>query len=671
MHKFTNALSKEDSLYLLQHAHNPVDWLPWSEAAKEKAKKENKLMLISIGYSSCHWCHVMEHESFEDELVANVMNENFVCVKVDREERPDVDQIYMEAVQMMTGQGGWPLNCFTTPEGKPVYGGTYFPRGKWVQVLEQLSELWKENADKVKDYGDQLTRGMRVSGVLPRLEGEQEFAIEKLEATVENWKTRFDYVKGGPNKAPKFPLPSNYSFLLKYGYITGNQEIINQVKLTLNEMAIGGIFDQIGGGFTRYSTDSDWKVPHFEKMLYDNAQLLSLYYEAYGAFGEEEYLHTASGIKSWLRREMRNGRGGFYSALDADSEGVEGRFYVWSKKLLEREHPEYADLFHLDHRAIWEDQIIPVRKGTIKEMATSLNVSTSEVEQKLGGITEKLLSDRSKRVRPGTDDKSLCSWNAMLISGFAKAFIFGKKEEDLGEAKRILGFIENELQNPETKELKHTWKNGIAKINGFLEDYAFLIDAYLHLYEATFDERYLHRARALSFLTLDKFYNDKKGIFFFTASDQNDLVTRPMEMSDNVIPASNSVMAINLYKLAGYFQLPHFEKVAKRLLMAVREEMEEYGEGYSNWGELWLRISIGSPELVAGGEGAVAELKAAQFYSPLVLKAAADESSELYLLKGRINEALNFYVCQDQSCKSPVSLIDQVEKELSNIFTVD
>ncbi len=549
--------------------------MAWGEEARQKAADENKLMLVSIGYSSCHWCHVMEHESFEDEAVAEVMNEHFVCVKVDREERPDIDQIYMEAVQMMTGQGGWPLNCFANPEGKPVYGGTYFPKEQWVQVLKQLATLWNDNPEKVNEYGEKLTQGMKVSGILPPPDPNAEWPIAALSETVENWKTRFDTERGGPNKAPKFPLPSNYSFLLKYGYINQNQEILEHVKLTLNEMGRGGIYDQIGGGFTRYSTDSHWKVPHFEKMLYDNAQLLTLYSEAYTAFGESEYLHTANGIKSWLRREMQNGKGGYYSAIDADSEGVEGKFYVWDKAHLEKNYPDFAKYYHLDQNALWEGNIIPVRKGTISDLSAALSIPEEEVISELAAVNEKLLAERSERVRPGTDDKSLCSWNAMLITGFATSHIHTQEAADLAEAKSILGFIESELLDAATLDLKHTWKNGKAKIDGFLEDYAFLIEGYLSLYEATFAEAYLEKAKELSFKTLDLFYDEKTGVFFFTPHHQTDLVSRPMELNDNVIPSSNSVMAVNFIKLSSYFRLPHFEAVAKRLLNAVEKGMKE------------------------------------------------------------------------------------------------
>jgi len=643
--------------------------MPWGDEARQKAVDDNKPMLVSIGYSSCHWCHVMEHESFEDEAVAEIMNRHFVCVKVDREERPDIDQIYMEAVQMMTGQGGWPLNCFTNPEGKPIYGGTYFPKEQWVQVLKQLATLWNDNPEKANEYGEKLTQGMKVSGVLPPPDPNSEWPAETLKETVDNWKTRFDNHRGGPNKAPKFPLPSNYSFLLKYGYVNQDRETLDHVKLTLNEMGRGGIYDQIGGGFTRYSTDSDWKVPHFEKMLYDNAQLLALYSEAYAAFGDSEYLHTANGIKTWLRREMQNGHGGYFSAIDADSEGEEGKFYIWEKADLDTRYPEFSKFYHLDHNALWEGKIIPVRKGTISDLSTELDLPEEELVSELAALNKKLLADRSKRVRPGTDDKSLCSWNAMLVTGFATSYLHTRDEADLAEAKSILGFIENELLDAATLDLKHTWKKGRAKIDGFIEDYAFLIEACITLYEATFSEKYLERAKELSFKALDLFYDEKTGIFFFTAHHQTDLVSRPMELSDNVIPSSNSVMAVNFIKLSSYFRLPHFEAVAKRLLNAVEKGMTEYGGGYSNWAELWLRLSIGSPELVAAGKEALENMEKLEVYAPLVVRAASEEKSQLELLKGRLNsKELSFYICQNRSCQRPVNSLVEAEKEIVKIF---
>lgn len=665
----TNLLAAEDSLYLLQHAHNPVNWFPWGDEARQKAVAENKLMLVSIGYSSCHWCHVMEHESFEDEEVAEIMNKHFVCVKVDREERPDIDQIYMEAVQTMTGQGGWPLNCFTNPEGKPIYGGTYFPKAKWMTVLLELAALWRENPAQVNEYGRKLARGMKVTGVLPPADPTAEWPLETLHKTVDTWKKRFDTNRGGPNKAPKFPLPSNYSFLLKYAHITQNEEILEHVKLTLNEMGRGGISDQIGGGFTRYATDADWKVPHFEKMLYDNAQLLSLYSEAFAAFGDREYLHIATGIKSWLRREMRNGKGGYFSAIDADSEGVEGKFYTWDKNLLERDFPPYAKYYLLDHQALWEGNIIPVRKGSISDLSRELETSEEEVVSELDAINKKLLLARSERIRPATDDKSLCSWNAMLVTGFATAFVHIRDEADLAEAKNILGFIETELLDATTLDLLHTWKNGKAKIDGFLEDYVFLIEAYLTLYEATFNEAYVDRAKELSFKTLDLFYDEKIGVFFFTPNHQKDLISRPMELSDNVIPSSNSVMASNLMRLSSYYHLPHFESVAKRLLHSVKKGMMEYGSGYSHWAELWLRQSLGHPELVASGRGAVHQLLELDLYTPLLIKAAAEEKSRLDLLKGRLSTTeLQFFLCQNRACQQPSSTLAEAKVALQKIF---
>lgn len=666
--KYTNALAKEDSLYLRQHAHNPVNWLPWGEEARQMARSENKLMIISIGYSSCHWCHVMEKESFEDEEVARLMNEHYICIKVDREERPDVDQIYMKAVQLMTRQGGWPLNCFTNPEGEPVYGGTYFPKEKWVKVLGYLADLWKEQPDQVNEYGKKLKNGLSLSGVLPAWVEGKSFDEAVLKKSVDNWKTRFDQHRGGSNEAPKFPLPSNYSFLLKYGFVYKDKDVTAHVKLTLDRMSIGGIYDQVGGGFTRYSTDPDWKVPHFEKMLYDNAQLLELYSEAYGAYGDPEYRYTANGIRTWLKAEMRNGKGGYFSALDADSEGKEGQFYVWDPSI-EHEVDHYGKYYFTDHRGSREGNFIPVRKGTLRELSSMHGISVEKVEEELDTLNEELRKRRSKRPKPGTDDKTLCSWNAMLISGFIAAYEHMGSESDLEEALSILRFVESEFLDEGELRLLHTWKDGLAKIDGFLEDYAFLIKAYLSVYRVTFDSSYLQKAKELTFQTMDRFYDDKSGVFFFTSTGGESLVSRPVELSDNVIPSSNSVMARNLFELAGYFGLTHFEKCADRLLFGMEEVLIDYGAGYSNWAEMWIQKAIGSPELVVSGPKAKEVMGEIKGFYPLLIKAASAQSESLQLLQGRYDEKrTRIFVCRHHACQTPVESVDDAISQLKNVY---
>jgi len=671
-HKHTNSLAKESSPYLLQHAHNPVNWLPWGKEAREKAIKENKLMLVSVGYSSCHWCHVMEHESFEDESVAEIMNDNFVCIKVDREERPDVDQVYMEAVQAMRNQGGWPLNCFTTPEGKPVYGGTYFPKKNWVDILNQLAELWKRSPEEVQEYGDKLAHGMQIAGALPILEDQKSWNQESIKKALSNWQTRMDNQHGGPDKAPKFPLPANYSFLLQYGIFTGNSTVLKHVELTLDKMAQGGIYDQVGGGFTRYSTDKFWKVPHFEKMLYDNAQLLSLYNLAYKHFNKTDYLHVTEGIKTWLNREMRDKSGSFYSALDADSEGVEGLFYIFDEdELSEKGLAEaYAKFYYTDGKALWEGKLIPVRKGSFAELSGELNLSEKACIEEFNELNSNLLSLRSKRPRPLTDDKSICSWNAMLASALLENFESTSDQKSLESANKILHFIENELFNAETGILSHSWKEGKPSEIGFLEDYAFLIQGQIAVYRATQKDSVLRRAKELTDIAIDRFFSLEQGLFFFTAQDQSDLISRPVELSDNVIPSSNSIMAQNLLELSAYFSHTHYREISDRLLAAVENSMIEYPEGYGNWANLYLKKLMGSPELVVIGS------EAHSFYSELRMKdlqmftvAVSQKESDLPIFANRfVRDKTLVYICRNQSCLKPLETIESAKTEI-NRFT--
>ena len=669
--KHTNSLAQESSPYLLQHAHNPVNWLPWGDKAREKALSENKLMLVSVGYSSCHWCHVMERESFEDEDVADLMNQHFVCVKVDREERPDVDQVYMDAVQAMNRQGGWPLNCFTTPDGKPVYGGTYFPKESWMGILNQLAELWKRDPQQVQEYGDKMADGMQISGAIPIVDSQKTWDIKTIQQAIDNWINRIDGEFGGPNKAPKFALPANYIFLLRYGALTNNKTLLNHVELTLDKMSQGGIYDQVGGGFTRYSTDKYWKVPHFEKMLYDNAQLLSLYAEAFHYFKKPDYLHISQGIEAWLNREMSDESGSYYSAIDADSEGVEGKFYIFDMKELESQGlaEVYNRFYYTDYHGVWEGKLIPVRKGSFEELAREMEISIEKCIHEFDDLNGKLMTIRGKRIRPITDDKSLCSWNAMLAGGLIKTYDLENDVNALADARKILKFIDLELFDPETGHLSHSWKQGTASQIGFLEDYAFTIAAWLDLYAATFDENALLRARELTIITTDRFYDREKGFFFFTSYNQSDLIHRPVELSDNVIPASNSVMAQNLHVLSSIFDLSHYRQMADRLVSAVEKSMIEYPEGYGNWADLYLQKVLGSPEVVIIGPKAIEfykELKAE--FLPKIIFAVSEKNTSLPIFANRYKEGKTLiYICRNQSCKEPVTSVAAARTELKRL----
>ncbi|MCC7454031.1 MAG: thioredoxin domain-containing protein, partial [Crocinitomix sp.] len=478
-HKFTNELINETSPYLLQHAHNPVNWMPWGDAAFEKAKAEKKLVLVSIGYSSCHWCHVMEKESFENEEVAAIMNKNFICIKVDREERPDVDQVYMNAVELMTGGGGWPLNCFTLPDGKPIQGGTYYQTEQWIELLNNLAYKYEKSPKEVERFAENLTKGIQQDELVTVPKVGIQFSQVTLDSLVNNWKPYLDPVEGGNLQEIKFPLPNNLEFMQQYAYHYKDSVLMNHVDLTLNKMALGGIYDQIGGGFARYSTDARWKVPHFEKMLYDNAQLVSLYSHAYKRTKNPLYKQVVYQTLGWAQREMMTPTGAFYSALDADSEGEEGKFYVWTKEELQKvldptEYKLAEEFYSVGIKGLWEENYILLRGMDNATYAQSKGMDLKSLNQQMNTINKKLLAARNNRVRPGLDDKSLTSWNAMMIVGLLDAYqVFGEPLFLKG-ALMNAQWIEKTQLSTEGK-LLHTFKNGQAKINGFLEDYCFTI----------------------------------------------------------------------------------------------------------------------------------------------------------------------------------------------------
>ncbi|MGZ4098488.1 MAG: thioredoxin domain-containing protein [Bacteroidia bacterium] len=664
--KFTNELVNESSPYLLQHAHNPVNWVAFTQEAFEKAKNENKLVLISIGYSACHWCHVMEHESFEDEKVAGIMNEHFVNIKVDREERSDVDMIYMQAIQLMTGHGGWPLNCFTLADGRPIYGGTYFNKQQWVNVLVNLAELKKNNPDKVIEYAHNLTEGIKQSELITtQKKSEGDISKQVLIDSVEKWKERFDDSFGGPDKAPKFPLPNNYLFLLRYALLEKDKYVLDHVHLTLLQMAHGGIYDQLRGGFSRYSVDVIWKVPHFEKMLYDNAQLVSLYCEAYQHSQNKLYEQVVVQTLGFIEKEWYNNKGFFYSAYDADSEGEEGKYYVWTKEelreILRDDFEIFADYYQVNEVGYWEhDNYILMRNKNLAELLLKHDLNKETVEQKIENCRALLLKKAEKRVKPGLDDKTLTSWNAMMCSAFTKAYLCFSEEKYKNIALNSIHFILSQLVQ-DNGRLFRTYKNGKAKIDGFLDDYAFVIEALMNCYIISKDEEFILRAKKLTDFTLIEFGNPGSDFLFYTGNTADGLITRSTEIHDNVIPASNSQMALNLFYLGTYFDTPAYTAKALKMLNNVSAEIRHYGAGYSNWGCLALHTCYPFKEIAIVGNNVdekLLELHKHSFTNTIL--AVSKTKSNLPLLKERFSEKETLvYVCENNACKLPVKTINE------------
>ena len=672
----SNQLIKESSPYLLQHANNPVNWYAWNDETLALAKKENKLILVSIGYSACHWCHVMEHESFEDLNVANVMNQNFINIKVDREERPDIDMVYMGAVQLMTGQGGWPLNCFALPDGRPIYGGTYFPKQQWLNVLSNLAELYKTNPDKAYEYAANLTDGLEQLE-MPKANDEKNFDINTLHTSVQKWRQSFDTEHGGPNRAPKFPLPNNYLFLLYYNYFETDVVLKKQFDLTLTKMAWGGIYDHLGGGFARYSTDVLWKVPHFEKMLYDNAQLISLYSQAYKQNPNALYKKVVYETIEFVKRELKNRDGGFYSALDADSEGIEGKYYVWQKEELHKlfastslsrtknDFEVFTDYYCVNEIGYWEDEnYVLMRDADDSVIALKHNISITDLQEKIKICKNILLKERKKRVKPGLDNKILASWNGLMCKALADAYLIFDEEEFKELAISNANYLVAHYCKENGQLLRVT--NNNTSIKGFLEDYAFVADAFLSVYLITANEEWLLKAKALSDYAIAYFYIEKNNTFFFTDSSQEKLVVRKAEWSDNVIPASSSQMAINLYKLSVYFDNEKYRQISENLLKAVIKEIEGYGPGYSNWAILLLQILKPQTEVVIVGKSVIKKL--AELYKqtpPNVIFALSNTKSDLPLIKDRYVEGETFfYVCKNNSCLLPGKSAEEALKQI-------
>jgi len=674
-HPYTNALVNETSPYLLQHAHNPVDWNAWNETTLEKAKTENKLILISVGYAACHWCHVMEPKSFEDSIVAQVMNKSFINIKVDREERPDVDQVYMNAVQLMTGSGGWPLNVIALPDGRPVWGGTYFKKEQWMDALEQISKLYADNPEKLQDYADKLEEGIKSLDVVQLNTDEPVFDKPFIQNAIKSWSKQFDKNQGGMNKAPKFMMPNNYHFLLRYAYQNNDTELLDFVNLTLKKMAYGGVFDQIGGGFSRYSVDAKWHIPHFEKMLYDNGQLVSLYTDAYLITKNEIYKDIVIETLKYIKQEMTTSNGAFYSSLDADSDTSEGEleegaFYVWTKNelntLLKEDFELFSDYYNINNYGFWEhDNYVLIRKDDDDSIIKKHNLTKTILVEKKEAWKVLLLKERNQRAKPRLDDKTLTSWNAIMLKGYTDAYrVFGN-DDYLAIAEKNANFIVNN-QLREDGGLYHNYKNGKSSINGYLEDYAATIDAFITLYENTLDEKWLTTAKGLANYTFDHFFDSASNMFFFTSNEDASLVSRSIEYRDNVIPASNSIMAKNLFKLSHYFDNEHFSATAMTMLNNIKPEMQEYPSGYSNWFDPMLNYAQPYYEVAIVGANVKQKIdELNKTYIPNKLIAGSTSENNMPLLENRYNPNNTLiYVCVNKACKLPVSKVKDAIKFL-------
>nr|WP_321414468.1 thioredoxin domain-containing protein [uncultured Allomuricauda sp.] len=674
-HKHTNALIHETSPYLLQHAHNPVNWEAWHPDVLKKAEKEDKLLLISIGYAACHWCHVMEKECFEDEAVAQVMNDNFINIKIDREERPDVDQIYMDAIQMISGQGGWPLNIVALPDGRPFWGATYVPKDNWIKSLEQLAELYKNDKQRVTDYANDLANGLQTINLVENNKDTELYSLERLDGAVQNWTQYFDTFLGGHKRAPKFMMPNNWDFLLHYAKATNTHEIMEFVDTTLTRMAYGGIYDHVGGGFSRYAVDVKWHVPHFEKMLYDNGQLTSLYAKTYAVTKNNLYKDVVAETIDFVKDELLDKTGGFYSSLDADSLDEhgnlqEGAYYVWTKEqlinLLGDSYNLFQEYFNINSYGHWEDgNHVLIRDKSDEEIAKSFGIDIETLKKSIKKSLTILKEERDKRPRPRLDDKILTSWNGLMLKGLVDAYRYLGNEDYLNLALKNAEFIERELLKDDGS-LFRNHKNGTSTINAFLDDYATVIDAYFSLYEVTFDEKWLDLSKNLLDYAKIHFFDDASGMFFYTSDKDQSLIRRTIEVDDNVISSSNSMMAINLFKLDKLFPREGYGETSKQMLKNVQKDFDRRAQGFSNWLHLVLYNHQNFYEIAITGDDYLdmAE-QISKEYLPNSILAGSQKNGTLDLLKNRSVPGKTLtYICLQGACKLPVNTAKEALEQL-------
>jgi uncharacterized protein YyaL (SSP411 family) len=666
-----NRLVHSTSPYLLQHAYNPVDWFEWSTEALSKAKQEDKPILVSIGYSSCHWCHVMERESFENEDIAQIMNEFFVCIKVDREERPDIDHIYMDAVQAMGQNGGWPLNVFLTPDQKPFYGGTYFHPQQWVQVLTGINKSYQTRKAEVVSSADELANHLAKQSISQfKQQSTKEFDTA-LQTMFQQLEAKFDYTWGGLDKAPKFIMPSIWLWLLRYHKLSKNQSALNHTIFTLKKIAQGGIYDQIGGGFARYSVDAQWFAPHFEKMLYDNAQLVTLYSEAYALTNDEFFKTIVHDTYEWLQREMTHTNGGFYSALDADSEGVEGKYYCWTHEELiqELDVDELAlasAYFEITESGNWEHSMnILKQHPNLPELAKSLSTTEENLQNKINSIKQKLLTAREQRIKPGLDDKILTGWNAMMIVGLVDAYHTFGDTKYLSTALKNAAFIQQNLMDGII--LYRSFKERRSNIPGFLEDYAYVIQAWIKLYQATFDERWVHEAELLTQHVLNDFFDANEKSFYYSGNQSEKLIARKKEIFDNVIPSSNGIMAQNLYHLGILLDKEEWKTLATQVVEDLSHLIVNEPNYMANWGIVLTEIRHSQAEIAFTGKDALSlKNQFKKQFQPFALVMGSATEGTLPLLKDKLtqNDTSMIYVCYNKTCKLPVTSVEEALQQI-------
>ncbi len=669
----------ETSPYLLQHAHNPVEWFAWGEEAFEKARKEDKPILISIGYSACHWCHVMEDESFEDEATAAIMNEHFVNIKIDLEERPDVDQIYMQFVQMTAGSGGYPLNVFLTPDKLPFFGGTYFPPiarynlPSFRQILMSIADAWRKNRDELLESANEILSEMRDVG-LPK-NAASGLSLDVLDAAFANFTRSFDAVNGGFGGAPKFPPPMSLEFLLRYYHRTNDKHALQMVEKTCTEMASGGIYDQLGGGFHRYATDAIWLVPHFEKMLYDNAQLTRIYLHLFQITKNEFYRRIAVETLEYVRREMLDERGGFYTAQDADSEGEEGKFFVWTPA-------EIADVLGADEARIFNFYFDVTEHGNFEEKnilnvrnspsisAEQINVSEEKLKEVLERGRKLLFERRERRIKPFRDEKVLTAWNGLMLATFAEASAILQNEDYLNVAKKNADFILENLQKDGW--LLRAWKNGQAKLNGYLEDYANFADGLIELFQVSGEMKYLTEARRLADLMIAEFWDEEAGGFFFTASNHEELVMRSKDFYDNATPSGNSAAVDVLLKLAKLTGDEKYERYAVKILKMVAPQIKRYAQAFGRiLSAMEFYLNPTKEIVIVGAKGNELEREVWREYLPskvvVLAKENNSDSALIPLLQERktIDGKPTAYVCENFICQKPVTTIENLIEQLS------